>query len=158
MLLFESLVKLRTREGDEEAYHGCNDTARLDEPYLGVENSNRVTVKTYNEPTVNLEAGLLNILDTRNKIPVSVLEFAAFCKALLIRGLDADEDNIESCPHHQLHHIFMVGKVYGCLRIKSEGIPSPLHPLNDGRQDLLLQLFLVPDEIIVNKENRASEP
>jgi len=34
---------------------------------------------------------------------------------------------------------------------------SPLHPFDDGRKDLLPQLFLVPDKIIVNKEDLAPE-
>ncbi len=73
-------------------------------------------------------------------------------------GLDADEDDIESCPDHHLHEIFMIGQFYGCLRIKGEGMPSHLHPFDDGREDLLLQLFLVPDKIVVNEENLAPEP
>ena len=73
-------------------------------------------------------------------------------------GLDADEDHIESCPDHHLHEVFVVGQFYGCLRIEGEGILSPLHPFDDGGEDLLLQLFLVPDKIVVNKEDLAPEP
>jgi len=52
----------------------------------------------------------------------------------------------------------MIGQFYGCLRIKGERMPSHLHPFDDGRKDLFLQLFLVPDKIVVNKENLAPEP
>ena len=52
----------------------------------------------------------------------------------------------------------MIGQFYRCLRIKGEGLLSALHPIDDGREDLLLQLFLVPDKIVVNKEDLASEP
>ena len=68
-------------------------------------------------------------------------------------GLYADEDNVESCPDHHLHKVFVVGQFYGRLRIEGEGILFPLHPFNDGGEDLLLQL-LVADKVVVNKGGR----
>jgi len=73
-------------------------------------------------------------------------------------GFDADEDDIEPSSDHQAHQIFMIGQLYGCLRIKCEGTLSPLPPFDDGREDLILQFFLVSDEIVVNKEDLAPEP
>jgi len=70
-------------------------------------------------------------------------------------GLNAYEDDIEPCSYHQLHQIVMIGQLYGCLRVEGEGMPPHLHPFDDGREDLLLQLFLVPDKIVVNKEDLA---
>jgi hypothetical protein len=52
----------------------------------------------------------------------------------------------------------VVGQFYGCLRVKGERILSPLHPFDDGGEDLLLQLFLVADKIVVNNKDLASEP
>ena len=118
----------------------------------------RVVVETDNESSLHLEAGLLDIPDTGEEIAVFVLEFVAFRQALLMGGLDADEDDIESCPDHHLHEVFMVGQFYGCLRIEGKGMLSPLHPFDDGGEDLLLQLFLVPDKIVVNKEDLSPEP
>ena len=109
LLLFESLVELRARKSNEDADHGRNHAAFLDEPDLGVENRKRVAVETDYESSLHLKAGFLNLPDTGKEVAVLVLEFIAFNKALLMGGLDADEDNIKSCPDHHLHEVFMVG-------------------------------------------------
>ncbi len=158
MLLFESFVEFRAWKGNENAYHCRYNPARLDKFDLGVENRRGVVVEANNESALHLDAGFLDIPDTGQEIAVLVLEFAAFLQALLMRGLDADEDDIESCPDHHLHEVFIIGQFYGCLRIKSEGLLSPVQPFDDGRENLRLQLFLVPDKIVINKEDLASEP
>src|ERR1035437_5864047 len=74
-----------------------------------------------------------------------------------MRCLDANKDDIESCLDHHLHEVFMIGQFYGCLRIKGEGMLSHFHPFDDGRENLILQLFFVPNKIVVNEEDLAPE-
>jgi len=56
LLLFEPVAELRARKGIEEADHGRDDPACLDEPDLGVENRKGVVVETDNESSLHLEA------------------------------------------------------------------------------------------------------
>jgi hypothetical protein len=157
LLLLESFVKLRTRQGDENTDHGCNNSALLDKPDLRVKNRDRVIVKTDNKSALHLKTGLLDLPDARKEITVLVMKFAAFCKALFMRRLDADENNIEACLYHQLKKVFMIGQLYGRLSIKGEWILFLLHPFNNPREDILPQLFLISDKIVVNKEDLSPE-
>ncbi len=42
--------------------------------------------------------------------------------------------------------------------LKEKGCFLHVHPIDDGGEDFLLQLFLVPDEIVVYEEDLALEP
>ena len=77
LFFFEPLIKLRARKGYEDADHGGDNTALLDELDLGVEDREGVIVKTDDESSLYFQTGPLDAPDTGEEIAVLVLDFAA---------------------------------------------------------------------------------
>ena len=99
---------------------------------------------------------MLDLPDVRDQVAVLVLALAALGEALLVRRLDAHEHLVEPGPDHELHQLLVVGKVDRHLGIELEGMLALLHPGDDGGQHLLLELPLVPDEVVVHDEDAAA--
>ena len=149
------MVELCSVRRVQQAHHRGYDPAFLDEFYQPVEDGGGITVKAHDEPCLDLETGLLDLLHARGQIAVLVLHLAAFGQTFLIGRLDADKDRVEPGADHHAHELLIIGKVDGRFRVKGEGMFFPFHPLNDGREYFFFQLSLVSDEVIIDKKYTA---
>ena len=154
-LLLQAAVKLGACRRVQEPHHGGHDAALLDKGDQALEDRGRVLVEPHDEPRLDLEARVLDLLDVRDQVAVPVLELAALGEAFLVRRLDADEHLVEPGPDHERHQLLVVGKVDRHLGIEFEGMLAPFHPGNDGGQHFLLELSFVPDEVVVHDEDAA---
>src|SRR4030042_4085726 len=107
VLLLEALVESGAWRCVEEADHGGDDAALLNETYLPVEDVLGVAIEAHDEAALDLKSVMLQHLDGGNQVAVGVLMLAALAEAFLVGGLDADEDPIEAGLDHELHHLLL---------------------------------------------------
>ncbi len=135
--------------------HGRDDVATLNELHQPLERRGRVAVKPHDESTAHPEARVLHTLHRGGDVPVHILRLAALQEALLIRGLDADEHGVEAGTNHERHGLLIVRQVDRYLGGEGEGVLPVLHPVDDDREDLTLELDPVADEVVVGEEHAA---
>ena len=112
-----------------------------------------VTIESNDEAPLNLQTSTLDSFNVFHQVTVLILVLAAFRQTALLRRLDSYKDGIESCFNHHLHERFVISQVYGSFRV--EGHPFlTLPPFDKGWKECSLEISLVPDEIVINEEDR----
>ena len=117
----------------QQADHGSNDAALLDEFDLLLEDGGRIVVEADDETALDLQAGALDPLDIRHQVTVQVLLLVAFGQAVIVGRLHTDEDSIEAGLGHHVHQRLVVGDVDGDLGIERHALLA-LAPLDERRQ------------------------
>src|SRR5208337_3074325 len=139
----------------EKSHHRCCNPALLDEPYHSLEYRYGVFVKADDKPCLDFKPEALKLPDTGYEVPVLVRDLCAFQQAFFVRRLDAHKDSAELSPGHHSHEVLVVGKIDGRLGREVKRMFFSVHPPDNRRQYLLLQLFLIADEVVVHKEHPA---
>ena len=81
-----------------------------------------------------------------------VLCLVALGQTVLVRRFNADEDRGETRLCHQVHELFIVSQIDRNLRIERHA-SYPLAPFDQGRQQVFLEMPLIPHEVIVNEKD-----
>lgn len=98
---------------------------------------------------------MLDTFDICQQIPVPVLGLVAFCQALFIWCFHADKDGVEARLIHQSHQFVIICQINRNFRTATQP-HFVLAPLNERRQQLCFEMLLVPDQVIVYKEEIAA--
>ena len=151
----QPLVQLRAGHGLQQADHRRDDPAFLDELDLPLKNRRRVAVEPDDEPALHLQPRALDAFHVGDQVAPLVLALVALGQARLLGRLDADEHLVEPRLDHQPHQLLIVGEIDGCLGVKRDAAPAFL-PLDQRRQQVLLERPLVADEIVVHEEDRPA--
>ena len=150
--LLHALVKPCPGRGLQQADHGGDNAALLDEIDLLLEDGGRIVVKADDETALHLQTGALELLDAFHQVAALVLILAAFGQAAFVGRLDADEHGVEAGLGHQAEQLGVVDQVDGHLGAERH-TRLAFAPFDQRRQDLGLDLLLVADEVIVHEED-----
>lgn len=136
----------------QQSDHGGNNAAVLNKVDLSLEDARKIAVKSHDEPTLDLETGLLDPADIRHQVALRVLLFAAFGQPGVLGRFNTDEHGVKSRIDHSSHEIGIIGQIDGGFRLKRDrGMPAT--PVGQRRQEIGLELFPVPDEIVIHKKD-----
>src|SRR5450631_1135157 len=73
-------------------------------------------------------------------------------------GFNADEHLFKTALDHQSHQFPIIGQVNGCFGVKVVGMVMLLHPVDECRKRLVLELAFVADEIVIHEKHTAPPP
>ncbi len=75
-------------------------------------------VKSDNESSLYLHAGVLDAADVGFQVAIHVLSFAAFLQIGIIWRFDTDKHLVETGCNHQSHQLGIISQIDGCLSVK----------------------------------------
>ena len=155
--MLQTFVKPRAGRGLKQANHRRHDPAFLNEINLPLKDGGCVTVKTDDKASLHLQAGSLDALHIFDQVAVHVLLLATFGQAILIRCLDSDKDLVEPRFDHHAHQLLIVDQIDGRFCVKR--YPQFVFPpFDQGGQQLGLETFLVPNEVVVHEKDARTPP
>lgn len=149
---FHAGVEGGAGRGLEDADHGHDDAAFLDEIDLPLEDARGVGVEADDEAALNLEAVLLDGFDAGYEVAATVLDFVALGEAFLGGGFEADEDGVEAGLVQHVHEGGIVGEVDGGFGVEGEAFfAAP--PGDEGGEQFFEEVAFVADEVVIDEED-----
>jgi len=151
-LLLHTLERPQLGRGLEQNHYRGHNAALLNEPNLPLEDVEPIVVKTDDKPAQHLQPGSLDAFDVFHGAAIPILGLATLGQAILVRGLDADEDPVESGLDHLFHQGSVVRQIDGHLGEEYQSLLA-LSPLDEDGQEFVFQERLVADEVVVHEED-----
>ena len=130
-----------------------DDAAPLDEVDLPLECCRGVMVEPDDEPSLHLQACVLQFSDIAGQVAIAILTLAAFIQARAIRGLDANKDLVEARPAHELHEFGIIRQINRHLGQQWCGTVVLL-PVRHGREQVVFDCTAMADQVVIDKEHR----
>ena len=141
--------------GLEDADHGGDDAAFLDEIDLLLEGFGGVLIESDDEAGLDFDAGALEGFDVGEHVAVAVLGLVAFLEGEGVGGFDADKDHVEAGVGHLAGEGGVVGEVDGGLGAEGDGAVGFL-PMDEGGEEFFFEEGAMADEVVVDEEDAAA--
>lgn len=110
-----------------------------------------IVIETNDETALYLQPGALELFDAFHQVAAFILSLAAFGQAAFIGRFDPDEHRVKSGARHQAEQLWIIDQVDRDFRAEWQSSLA-LAPLDQGWQNLSLDLLLVADKVIINEK------